>query len=154
MRLQHVAGIAARKQMFSEHKYNPAYNFVVRDLSENGDGSGPYEVIDGAHRFTAATQLVEELGMEKFLTLIPKTGLSAMVLDKHTPPHVLVMWANNQNDKNSEFLADSFIDRVFSTWKFLKYYTQGSICNKGRYADDFGFRQTKTNYKGDLFEQV
>ena len=67
MRLQHVAGIAARKQMFSEHKYNPAYNFVVRDLSEHGDGSGRYP-------FTAATQLVEEHGMEKFLTLIPKTN--------------------------------------------------------------------------------
>jgi hypothetical protein len=123
MRLQHVAGIQARKEMFLSGTYNPAFNFVVRDLSEAADGSGPYEIVDGAHRFAAACQLVEELGYEKFINLLPgEKKLTAMVLHKHTPKDILVGWANYQNETNNDFFAASFIDHIFSTWKFMKSF--------------------------------
>ncbi len=56
-RIWHDQGVQERTQMLESKSYVTSFNFIVRAMTDTPDTL--YQIVDGAHRFFAAANIVE-----------------------------------------------------------------------------------------------
>ena len=75
-----------------------------------------YQIVDGAHRFFAARDIVNSQGHDYFNNLIDPDsitpGLACQVLRYDTPEQVCIGWAAKLNNTNENYTKMTYVDRL------------------------------------------
>ena len=86
--------VQARMKMFQDGAYMSSFNFVVRARADADYGA--YQIVDGAHRFFAASNIIDRSGLEYFNSLTKSDGLACLVLREDTPDNICIQLRPNK----------------------------------------------------------
>ena len=118
-RLVHADGVDSLRQSITDQGFSFQHPLIVKRLDDEPLGRGKYSVMDGMHRMTAMTEMLNEFGEETFRRIVTRDDkapvlIPCLILKKDTPKYLLTTFARTCNTANTKYTAMSWMDSAYS----------------------------------------